>query len=134
MIWLGKPKERSSLCRKILAVCGAASKFEPHKTKKAPTEKIVSALVENAYVHLPIRSSRLMGSVRLEKIPQSPSAKNVPPAHFLNAVRLKHGRPASHLKVLPRAPCFGSSSNSLHPPPAAVVLVTFEPGILLLAY
>ena len=40
------------------------------------------------------------------------------------ALRLKRGRAASRLKALPRAPRFGSSSNSLHPPPAAVVLVT----------
>ena len=41
-------------------------------------------------------------------------------------LRLKHGRPASCLKALPRTPCFCASSYSLHPPPAAVVLVTFE--------
>ena len=35
--------------------------------------------------------ARLMGSVRLEKVHQSPSAKNVPPARFLNAdLRAQH--------------------------------------------
>ena len=41
------------------------------------------------------------------------------------ALRLKHGRSASRLKPLPRTPCFCASSYSLHPPQAAVVLVTF---------
>ena len=54
-------------------------------------------------------------------------AKNVPPARFLNAFRLKHGRSASCLKALPRTPCFCASSYSLYPPPAAVVLVTSNP-------
>ena len=43
-----------------------------------------------------------------------------------HALRLKHGRSASRLKPLSRTPCFCASSNSLHPPPAAVVLVTFK--------
>ena len=48
------------------------------------------------------------------------------PACGGHGLRLEHGRPALHLKVLPRAPCSCASSNSLHPPPAAVVLVTFK--------
>ena len=51
-------------------------------------------------------------------------AGNVMDDHQLGSVEYA----ASHLKVLPRAPCFGSSSNSLHPPPAVVVLVTFKSG------
>ena len=67
--------------------------------------------------------SRLMGSVRSVGFHL---LSRDSPAGLPAANRLKHGRSASHLKVLPRTPCFGSSSNSLHPPPAAVVLVTFE--------
>ena len=56
-------------------------------------------------------------------------AKNSPPDCFClwHGLRLKHGRSASYLKSLPRTPCFCASSYSLHPPPAAIVLVTFEP-------
>ena len=48
-----------------------------------------------------------------------------------DALRLKHGRSASRLKPLPRTPCFCASSYSLHPPQAAVVLVTFKSGYQL---
>ena len=55
-------------------------------------------------------------------------AQNSTPDCFClrHALRLKHGRSASCLKALPRTPCFCASSYSLHPPPAAVVLVAFK--------
>ena len=65
--------------------------FFEKKAKTRINTEFKRVLVENAYVHLPIRSSRMMGSVRSETIPQSPSAKNVPPARFLNAdLRVQH--------------------------------------------
>ena len=48
-------------------------------------------MVGNAYVHLPIPSCSLIWFSAIGKVHQSPSAKNVPPARFLNAdIRVQH--------------------------------------------
>ena len=72
--------EQKRVCSRqsVLQRLGRLSRFaEPcqnlrcMKQRKAP-KKSLSALVENAYAHLPIRSSRMTGSVRLENFPRSP--------------------------------------------------------------
>ena len=54
-------------------------------------EAFKRVLVENAYVHLTIPSCSLIGFSAIGKVLRSPSAKNVPPARFLNAdIRVQH--------------------------------------------